>query len=236
MEYPISVSNIKSDPNILILSAVRTHNIHNIQTLINKGINIDKTILWILKNKYATHENFSYFIEKSNNLNITDNQGKTPLYYAILHKYINIAYLLIDYGVDVNIGKPIFYAIRFGSFELVEKLILRGADVNIERLDGYTPLMEAISLNNIKIVNLLLDKGSIINISIFNNYTPLIFSVINKNIDIIQLLLEKNKHKYIRQLDCKNALQFAYTNEMYATKYELQSIILLLKNYIIIRK
>tara|TARA_B110000037_G_C17121604_1_gene506082 strand:+ start:1465 stop:2169 length:705 start_codon:yes stop_codon:yes gene_type:complete len=234
MESIISVSDIQSDPNILILYAVRTNNKHHIQTLIRQGINIDKTILWILKNKYATHENLSYFIEKSNNLNITDNQGKTPLYYAILHKYINIAYLLIDYGVDVNIGKPIFYAIRYGLFELVQKLILRGADVNIEKLDGYTPLMEAISLNNIKITRLLIDSGAIINVSIYNNYTPLIFSVINKNINIIQLLLEKNKHKYIRQLDCKNALQFAYTNEMYATKYELQSIIHLLKNYIVI--
>lgn len=67
------------------------------------------------------------FLQRGINPNVTNNEGETPIMFAILHKSIQIVELLIQYGADLTIqdknGMQIFdYLISFKNEE-IENLI-----------------------------------------------------------------------------------------------------------------
>ncbi len=93
--------------------------------------------------KIENKEIAEFLIAKGAGVNAKDDNGETPLHYALGNK--EIAELLIAKGADVNIknnfGKtPLFYAIKENDKELAKFLIAKGADVNIKTKDGKTAL------------------------------------------------------------------------------------------------
>lgn len=89
---------------------------------------------------------------KSNNLNIVDKNGETPLY-------------LVS-GRD------------FSYFQIIKKMIEKGADPNIAREDGKIPLHAASwASQNIKVIKFLVDNGSNINKQDNDGYTPLMLCI-----------------------------------------------------------
>ena len=81
-------------------------------------------------------------------VNVKTVSFSTPLHYAAMHGYKEIAELLIDKGADVN-GKddggvtPLHYAAWNGHKEIVVRLIAEGADVNAKDIWDKTPLDSA---------------------------------------------------------------------------------------------
>ncbi len=66
------------------------------------------------------------FISTNKNINIKNNDGKTPLMHATYKVDNEIAFLLIDAGADVNaqdniLNSPFLYAGAEGNLELVKK-------------------------------------------------------------------------------------------------------------------
>ncbi len=102
------------------------------------------------------------------NININNNQGFTPLHYAIIYKKIDIAKVLIDKGADINkkdnsgrtpLNVAIFYNITDES--LLDKLI---DDNTIKMKDNYgiSPLGRAMINENNTNIKYLTSEGSII--------------------------------------------------------------------------
>lgn len=74
--------------------------------------------------------------------------GDFPLLVCIRKGFLEIAYLLLRAGVNVNqtnafLTTPVMAASKYGYKELLELLILLGANVNANSLDGNNALMYA---------------------------------------------------------------------------------------------
>ena len=88
----------------------------------------------------------------------------TPLHYAALDGYKEVAELLIDKGADVNAknlsgGTPLHNAAQQGHKEIVVLLIANGADLNAKTYSGQTPLDDANMMKRITTANLLRKLG-----------------------------------------------------------------------------
>jgi ankyrin repeat protein len=102
-------------------------------------------------------------------LNTIDGFGCTPLGYAVVRLNLNATRLLIEAGVDVNIGageESIGALSRTLSFErnetideIADMLIEAGADINALDAYGWRPIHWASRSNNVHGIQTLLDLG-----------------------------------------------------------------------------
>lgn len=75
------------------------------------------------------------------NINITNRNGETPLFYACKSRNVEVLKYLIEQGANINIKSkkgetPIFYGFWSGNEYMVDYLIKQGADINEESLEG----------------------------------------------------------------------------------------------------
>ncbi|MDR3285660.1 MAG: ankyrin repeat domain-containing protein [Holosporales bacterium] len=108
-------------------------------------------------------------LEFGANKDARNNEGKTPLYKAILgHLHLETVTTLIRVGTDVNaidnMGRT---PLRIGIFnnypKTVRILIQVGADVNTIDNMGRTPLFEAVSWRNTGTIRALINAGADVN-------------------------------------------------------------------------
>lgn len=88
--------------------------------------------------------------------------GRTPLHLVSSHNNIQIAKLLIQYGVDINKpdyfgNTPLHFASKFGCDSIIKLLLEHGADINKVNISGRTPLAIAIIAGQNNIVKILLE-------------------------------------------------------------------------------
>ena len=81
-------------------------------------------------------------------LDVVDQHGQTPLFYAIHNGFNDMALTLIDLGADVNKKgphgfTPLHMAAYKGDIQLVNALIKHGANVNAANDFNWTPIMMA---------------------------------------------------------------------------------------------
>ncbi|EEY23984.1 ankyrin repeat domain-containing protein [Verticillium alfalfae VaMs.102] len=98
------------------------------------------------------------------NVDVTDEDGRTPLSHAAGNNNIEIATLLLDRGADVNPRDnmqwtPLMAAAERGHEQAISLLLERGADVNARDDNGMTPLLLIAADGNTKALTLLLDAG-----------------------------------------------------------------------------
>jgi len=101
----------------------------------------------------------------SENLDIQDNQGRTPLIYAITqHAQLEIIDLLLEAGADPSIEDKLGYstltkAIKYGRADIIERLLSK-VELNHPKGIVYTPWFQA--RHSPALADLLLEtKGSI---------------------------------------------------------------------------
>ncbi|KAG7124922.1 Ankyrin repeat domain-containing protein 50 like [Verticillium longisporum] len=103
-------------------------------------------------------------LEHGVNVDVTDEDGRTPLSHAAGNNNIEIATLLLGKGADVNSRDnmqwtPLMAAAERGHKQAISLLLERGADVNARGDNGMTPLLLIAMDGNIKALTLLLDAG-----------------------------------------------------------------------------
>ncbi|KAK4880295.1 hypothetical protein RN001_008441 [Aquatica leii] len=107
--------------------------------------------------KEIEDEIISDVVAKGANINVQNNNGDTPLHFAIKYGYPCTLQLLLALGADANIGDyangstPLHWAVAMRKTNSVQLLLENGADANKENNEGETPIARArrLGFNNI---------------------------------------------------------------------------------------
>lgn len=105
-------------------------------------------------------------LSKIESVNVRDDDGDTPLTWAVQNGHIESVEKLISAGADPNMkdgiygAGPLHWAVSEENEEIVELLIKRGAQINMVNNFGQTPLFMARGKNNAALIKLLKRHGA----------------------------------------------------------------------------
>uniref|UniRef100_A0A4X1TPK9 Ankyrin repeat domain-containing protein 27 n=1 Tax=Sus scrofa TaxID=9823 RepID=A0A4X1TPK9_PIG len=127
-------------------------------------------------------------------VNVTNQDGSSPLHIAALHGRADLLLLLLKHGAsvgarDANQAVPLHLACQKGHFQVVKCLLASNAKPNKKDLSGNTPLIYACSRGHHEVAALLLQHGASINTSNNKGNTALHEAVIEKHVFVVELLL-----------------------------------------------
>ncbi len=126
-----------------------------------------------------------------------ENDGTTPLLWAVYHGDADLVRGLIDRGADPNVKNdygvlPLQVAAEAGDAELIAALLAAGADVESPNDEGQTALMAAARTGVVEAARLLLDAGAAVDArESWGGQTALMWASAQKQTDMVALLIEK---------------------------------------------
>ncbi|MCC2646037.1 MAG: hypothetical protein K0R02_102 [Rickettsiaceae bacterium] len=166
--------------------------IQQLEGLFNNKINLLNVLFLRVReqNKFKAlcDEVSEYNLDEINELikagvsvNDTNEEGKTPLHYAIINsnaKAIQLVQFLLENDANLNIqdkdGRtPLHYAILKGRPEIANLLLEKELDLDIQDKDGRTPLHYAILEGQTDLSKILIEKGAGLTIKDLKQNTPL---------------------------------------------------------------
>jgi len=90
----------------------------------------------------------------------TDGRNSTALCFAILNEQLDTVAVLLEHGVDVNLGTPIVRAAQMGDVSLIKRLVAAGADpARARKEDKVHALVVAAYHGRVEAIDALLDLG-----------------------------------------------------------------------------
>jgi len=138
-------------------------------------------------------------LNRAANPNAEDEDMFTPLHYAAMYGYSEIAEYLVDKGAYVDgwydeyqfgFETPLHYAAENGHVHTVTLLLAKGARVDVEYL-GETPLHSAVRNGYLDVAKVLMAHGASIDACDEEGYTPLYLAVQSGYTEIVSYLLER---------------------------------------------
>lgn len=127
-------------------------------------------------------------------VNVTNQDGSSPLHVAALHGRADLVLLLVKHGAsvgarDASQAVPLHLACQQGHFQVVKCLLESNAKPNKKDISGNTPLIHACSRGHHEVAALLLQHGASINASNNKGNTALHEAVIERHVFVVELLL-----------------------------------------------
>uniref|UniRef100_A0A8D2L4N5 Ankyrin repeat domain 27 n=1 Tax=Varanus komodoensis TaxID=61221 RepID=A0A8D2L4N5_VARKO len=160
-----------------------------------------------------------FFRVRSNGLgvNVTNQEGRTPLHVAVLHGHADLVSLLLKHGAsigakDANHAVPLHLACQNGHFQVVKCLLECSAKQNTKDIHGNTPLMYACLNGYQEIAAFLLQHGALVNLSNNQGNTSLHRAVIGSYESLVQLLLQHGASTRVRNNRHCTPLDYAEPN------------------------
>ena len=141
--------------------------------------NLDSSVL-----HFAAASGNIYLIEmlaeQGLNVNIDDDNGLTPLHYAVVYGQLESVHTLLRLGgrksmtkVAVNAGTPLHQAVKGGHKDIVSLLLNEGCPINVVDSKGRSVLHYAAEWGQIHMIEMLAEKGLDVIIGDDNGLTPL---------------------------------------------------------------
>lgn len=147
------------------------------------------------------------------NVDIKDEEGRTPLSHAARDENVKIATMLLDRGADVTSidemqWTPLMVAAEVGLEVMGSLLLDRGADPNACGEDGDTPLLLAARAGCVGLVAKLLDFGADPDAQDeLENLTAISIAAENSDLEMVELLLARGITPDMDDRTLLNALQ-----------------------------
>ncbi|XP_068938894.1 ankyrin repeat domain-containing protein 27 [Petaurus breviceps papuanus] len=136
-------------------------------------------------------------------VNVTNQDGFTPLHVAVLHGRSDLVSLLLKHGANVdaknvNRAVPLHFACQKGHFQVVKSLMDFSAKQNKKDSSGNTPLIYACLNGHHETAALLLEHGASLNVSNNRGNTALHEAVIGNHAILVELLLLHGASVHVR--------------------------------------
>ena len=205
------------------------------QLLLEQGVDVNvidknyETPLHI-SSSFVSLENTRLLLNRGANADAENVHGQTPLHlvsqtHHINKKNVNIAWLLLQLGVDVNAldmrqESPLHFASSSGNFKIALVLLNHGANVNAQNDNGETPLHQVslCSLVNIndwdRLAQLLLENGADVNARDKNQATPLHFASNMSKLETTRVLLNYGADIHARNIYGKTPLHIVSQGDL----------------------
>ncbi|XP_013377901.1 PREDICTED: ankyrin repeat domain-containing protein 27 isoform X2 [Chinchilla lanigera] len=150
-------------------------------------------------------------------VNVTNQDGSSPLHVAALHGRVDLIPLLLKHGADpsarnTNQAVPLHLACQKGHFQVVKYLLDSNTKPNKKDLSGNTPLIYACSGGHHEVAALLLQHGASINASNNKGNTALHEAVIEKHVFVVELLLLHGASVHVLNKRQRTAIDCAEQN------------------------
>lgn len=130
--------------------------------------------------------------ESPETLEMTNENGYSPLVLSVYHGNIEVAQFLIDHIDNINevssYGTPLMAATVKGHSNLVKLLLESDADPNLTDAQGTSPLIYAAVFKLNDIAQLLIEYDADINHKDQKGYTPLDYASLTNNKELLTLL------------------------------------------------
>jgi ankyrin repeat protein len=176
--------------------------IEGVRLLLNCDYNIHirdndyRTALhYVARERNGDSEIADILLRQGVDVNAKDREGHTALHYCSGHESLDLANLLIGFGIDIDAkarfskSTALHLAINCRNLKLISLLVRHRADVNA-RDDSETVLHTAVQENLTAECALLIESGANVNSRDRKVETPLAKALINHNPSLVKLLLE----------------------------------------------
>jgi len=151
-------------------------------------------------------EKVTRMVEEGANVHITNDMGLTPLHFAAIRGYKDIAEFLILKGADINSqtdtgDSPLMWAAKREKSDLVELIVQKGATVDLKDNNGRTPLAWACGLFGhgkstcFKCAEILIQNGADVNAAGDDGHTPLYWATAAKDQHLSEMLIKHGAQK-----------------------------------------
>lgn len=136
-------------------------------------------------------------IDQGTDLNTAQNDGTTPLHWAVYRKDLALVERLLDNGANAAVvnrfgASPLAEAVKIADGSLVEALLQAGADPESANRDGQTALMLAMRTGSIETAGLLVEHGANVNASeTWRGQTALMWAADGGYAELTQFLIDQ---------------------------------------------
>jgi ankyrin repeat protein len=186
--YPALISAMKSDNSMLYLALE-----YNADVLIKDINGLTPLSYTVFFDNYDMIGQILKYNKSAGN--IADQNGCTPLTFAVVKPDRKIAVRLFDLGVHLNTKESrsiLSSVIGVGDIEVAEKLIKKGARVNFKNTRWIPPLLMAINRDNLEIVKLIISSGANLDTKDGNGNTTLDYAKKYAGKELMRFLLKNN--------------------------------------------
>jgi pectate lyase len=171
-----------------------------------------------------------HFVEEKSDVNLKDNFGWTPLFWAVSMGRKEAVEFLIASGADIHVkvGGSMTLLHRAAEADkpgMAELLISKGLDVDAAAWGGLTPLHIAARAGNRKVAEILINEGADVNSRNSGGQTPLHLLAYQGHKDTAELLISEGA-----DLDAKNT-EWNQTPLDIAAYYGYREVVELIKKH-----
>ena len=168
-------------------------------------------------------QTLSELLQQTNQIDVRDDFGETPLFTAVRYENNEAASLLISHGANLNVRNndgttPLMMAVLSQNLPLISALINAGADVNASDPDGDTVIMHGAVFagkQTCRILRLLVSHGANVNAAANDGRTALMYSIRGISVDAVKSLLSLGADVNARDRNGMSALD--HVNDIWET-------------------
>ncbi len=191
-----------------------------IEKMLNKGALLDipgtKTPL-MLAAELGLLDAMKLFLKNGANPNATDDNGITPIAYALYNGEDEAVDLLAEHGADINKQDTngctsFMFMCRSGKIESIRKCFKFNPEINIQDNAGRSAFIWSLPTGNKAVWDLLKEKGADLNAQDEFGRTPLIIAAQKGWFDACEWLLENGANPHIRDSQTRPAIAYAQGN------------------------
>jgi ankyrin repeat protein len=155
----------------------------------------DSNMLLMMAADRGDVDSVVYYIDRGVDVNITSDEGVSPLMYAASNGHLQIVQVLVENGamidlIPLNGYTALASACLENHYEVALYLLQQGADTEIADNEGVTPLLYTTAYDNFEITELLLMFGADPLNSDLEGLTALHAAALYAGLDIAWLLLD----------------------------------------------